>query len=314
MRRAGSLLALAACALAGCGGATAAVPRPLGPLRWAPPALHDPTTIVLGDGYTETRLYPRHDYIVQLPPHPKRGGVTLLGGHNVVLIGGEISVPARTPRGRENDRYRRALYIKGASGTVHVEGVRFDAEAGAQWDAVDIAAPAAVVQLENLRIDGVRGGVDDFHADVVQPWGGVGALRIDRLTASSNYQGLTIPIDTGPIGSARIDHANLRGLAAGAQGNGHLLWLTTGSQTCRSYPVQLSDVWVRPRAGVSLAHTVWPQRRRPGPCAVRARGRAVSWPGLRGVHGSVRAGTPPHGDFVPRSVAGVGYVTPGYRR
>ena len=162
-------------------------------LRWPPPRLVDPATIKLpSTGYTESQLDPDRDYIVDLPARDKRGGVTLIGGHNVVIVGGHITVPRSA---QPEDRFRRALYIKDATGTVHVEGVVLDSAPGAVWDGIDIAAPEATVQLENVRVDGVRGSLAGYHGDVVQPWGGVRALRVDRLSASSDYQGLTIPID-----------------------------------------------------------------------------------------------------------------------
>jgi hypothetical protein len=287
------------------------VRRP-GPLRWAPPELRDPETIALDDGYTDMTLDPERDYVIELPHGDKHGGVTIEGGHDVVLIGGHVTLPPGAPPGAANDRYRTGLYLKGQTGTVHVEGLLLDAAPGVRWDAIDIDAPAATVQLENIRADGVRGGFHSFHADVVQPWGGVRALRIDRLTASSNYQGLTLPIDKGPIGGARISHVDLHGLAAGAQGTGHLLWLTTGSRTCHDYPVLLHDVYVSPRAGETLADGVWPQRGRPRGCAARVRRGVASWPRLPAVHGVVHAGSPPDGAYVPPGVAGAGYVSPGY--
>jgi hypothetical protein len=312
-----ALLALAVCASTGCGTSTTdaatRVPSRPGPLRWAPPALTDPIEITLADGYTETSLDPARDYVVRLPQHVKRGGITLAGGHDVVLVGGHVTVPAGAPPGRENDKLRRGLYIKGATGTVHVEGVLFDADPGIEWDAIDINAPAAAVQLEDIRVDGVRGSFGGFHGDVVQPWGGVRSLRIDRLSASSNYQGLMIPIDKGPIGAAHVSHVDLHGLASSAPGTAHLLWLTSGSRTCDSYPVGLGNVWVQPPAGVLVRRSVWPQPRRPGECGARTRRGHVSWPLLPSVHGYVHAGVPPGGSYVPRGRAGIGYATPGYR-
>lgn len=283
-------------------------------LRWAPPHLVDPTTITLGNGYTDTYLEPSRDYIVKLPKNDKLGGVTLEGGHNIVIIGGQITVPANpAPAGHFYDRYRTGLYIKGATGTVHVEGVLFRGTRHAVWDAIDINAPKAAVQLENIRAEGVHGGFWTFHADVVQPWGGVRALRIDYLTGTSNYQGLTLPIDEGPIGSAQVSHVNLRGLDSEIELGGHLIWLTTRSTSCRSYPVELTDVYVQPRPGLTLAESVWPQRGRPRRCAVKAvHGRYVFWPSLSDIRGRVLSGLPPGGSYVPSGVAGTNYVSPGY--
>jgi hypothetical protein len=314
LRRPLALLLVGSCALSACGAAVVGAPSTLkrGPLRWTPPTLTAPKTIRLGEGYTETTLDPSRDYVVELPRQRKLGGVTLVGGHDVVIVGGHITVPARQPAGQWNNRRRTGLYIKGATGTVHVEGVLLDGAPGAVWDAITIAAPRATVQLEQIRIERVRGGLHGFHGDVVQPWGGVRLLRIDRLSASSNYQGLTIPIDKGPIGAAQISHVDLRGRLAGAEGGGHLVWLTTGSRTCRSYPVRLDDVYVQPRPGRPLAGSVWPQRGRPR-CGARARGARVSWPRLRRVRGDVTRGVPAGGSYVPPGAAGARYRTLGYR-
>ncbi len=273
----------------------------------------DPTTITLGSGYTDTELDPTRDYVIRLPQHDKLGGVTLEGGHNIVMIGGMITVPTGAPPGHFYDRYRTGLYVKDATGTVQVEGVLFDGTPEAEWDAIDIDAPLATVQIENVRAESLRGRFHAFHADVVQPWGGVRALRIDRLTATSNYQGLTIPIDKGPIGSAQISHVDLRGQSAGHQLGGHLLWLTTGSETCRAYPVELADVYVKPRAGLTLRESVWPQYRRPRSCGAQSRRGYVFWPSLPEIHGRVLYGSPPGGSYVPPEVAGLSYVSPGYR-
>jgi len=266
---------------------------------------------VLGSGYNRISLDPARDYIVALPPTGAQG-VTLDGGHNVVLIGGRITVPADLPAGRADDALRRGLYVKGATGTVHVEGVLFEGAPGAVWDAIDIAAPAANVQLENIRVEGVHGGFHSFHADVVQPWGGVRSLRIDRLTATSNYQGLMIPVDQGPILAAHVSRVDLRGLAVEVDGNGHLLWLTSGSRSCRAYPVDLFDVWVQARPGTTVRRSLWPEPGHPAGCAARARRGRVSWPRLP-VRGVVHAGAPPGGSFVPPGLAGPDYVSPGYR-
>jgi hypothetical protein len=304
-------LALCAC---GAKATEGTVATRVDPLRWPPPNLVEPVRIDLGDGYTNTHLSPETNAEIVLPDRDKVGGVTIEGGHNIVLIGGEITVPAGSPPGAGNDRFRTGLYIKGATGTVHVEGVRFSGVPGAVWDAIDLAAPRATVQLENLRVDGVRGGFHGFHADVVQPWGGVANLRINRLTASSNYQGLTIPMDLGRIGRAEVSRVNLRGLDRDVDEGGHLIWLTSGASTCAIYPVQIRGVYVMPRADLGFGHSVWPQVGRPQGCGAHVMRGAAVWPALADVRGRVHSGNPPNGYFVPRGVAGLDYVSPGYRR
>jgi hypothetical protein len=305
------VLALASLLLAGCGGANADPPAEL--LRWPPPTLSNPERIELSQGYTHTTLALDQDATIQLPAGKKLGGVTIEGGNDIVIIGGEIDVPASSSDAGSGNRYRTGLYVKGATGTVHVEGIRFGGSRGAEWDAVDIASPSATVQLENIRVDHVRGSFAGLHGDVVQPWGGVRSLRIDRMTASSNYQGLMIPADLGPIREADLSHVDLHGLDRRVEKGGHLLWLTSGASGCAAYPVRLKQVYVEPRSDLSLGGSVWPERRRPAGCAARVTAGTASWPRLPSVEGVVRSGSPAGGPYVPFGTAGGDYVSPGYR-
>jgi hypothetical protein len=279
-----------------------------GPLRWAPPKLVNPITVTLGDGFTRTSLSTTRDYIVKLPPTLKQGGTTIIGGHNVVVMGGAVT----NPTGALDDNMHRAgIYIKDATGTVHVEGVLIDDTAGEQADGITIAAPAATVQLENLRVVGLHGGFHTFHADVVQPWGGVRDLRIDHLTGVSDYQGLTLQEDLGPIGSAEISDVDLTATTpATLDGGGHMLWLTTGSTTCTAFPIAFSNVFVTPRPDRTLANSVWPQLNTPGACH-EIGSTLATWPTLP-YTGGAQVGAPADGSFVPAGVAGTGYASPGY--
>lgn len=307
---AAGLLALAL--TVGCGDSEARPDPGGGPLRWAPPNLVNPRRVQLGDGYTNTTLNPDRDARIILPKHDKVGGVTIEGGHNIVLVGGEVTVPPGGPPGVENDRYRTAIYIKGATGTVHIEGVHLQGYPGAVWDGIDIDAPEATVQIENVRVDGITGQYSGFHGDVVQPWGGVADLRISRMTATSNYQGLTLPIDLGPIGRAEISRVNLRGLDRETDEGGHLIWLTSGTVSCLAYPVRMRGVYVRPRSDHRFGHSIWPQTDKPGGCRAQLARGVASWPALVEVKGEVHNGSPPHGDFVRRGAVGLQYSSPGY--
>lgn len=298
------LLATAAIA----GALLPAAPAAADSLRWAPPPLTNPTTIELGQGFTITSLDRTRDYIVKLPPYKKLGGTVIRGGRNVVIVGGHISVPPDQP----DDTHRRALYIKENAGTVHVEGVLIDASAGGVSDGIAIASPESTVQIQNVRVAGLTGTQSGFHADVLQPWGGVGALRVDRLTGSSNYQGLFLPRDLGDIGSVSLSRVNLFPAPGPYEGGGHMLWITPGLWSCQSYPLELSEVYVRPRSGASLPWSVWPQRDAGFGCPNSATAEGgVTWPGLQ-VRGQVKPSTTATTDFVPEGAAGVGYASPGY--
>jgi len=286
------------------------VPDPVrcAPLRWAPPQLQDPQTIALGQGFAMLHLTPGRDYVLRLPPGRKVGGTFVEGGRNVVVIGGHISVPT----GTVSDSQRRALYFKDQTGTVHVEGLEIDGSAGGEADAIAINAPQATVQIENVRVDYLHGRQSGTHADVVQPWGGVGVLRIDRLTGSSHFQGLTIPIDQGPIGSASIADVDLHALAPDVPGGGggDMLWLTREG-TCNGYPVQLENVYVTTRANRTIGDSLWPHTHDGTRCAGVQSGATISWPALP-VQGFVTSGSPPGGAYVPSGSVGDDYHSPGY--
>ena len=278
------------CGLAACapGSASAAT------LRWPKPTLANPITVQLGTGYTHTTLSSARDYVVKLPATQKRGGTWLEGGHNVVIVGGSITIPSGLPASATSAQ-RTALYIKGATGTVHVQGVLIDGSGGGQLDGIDINAPQATVQLAYDRVVGIRGGERSWHGDVVQPWGGVKALRMDHFTGSSNYQGLFLDPSAGPIGSVQLSSVNLVATTtAPLDGGGVMLWLNTDASVCSKYPVTLENAWVAPRPGVSLAGTVWPS-------LLTLAGACPK------VTGPLHVGIPPSGSYVPAGAAGIGY-------
>jgi hypothetical protein len=271
------------------------------PLVWAPPVLTNPTTLAVGQGDRSYTLDTTKDYIIDLGGVPHVGALRITGGRNVVMVGGTIALPALSSQ-------PTALNIKNSVGIVHVEGVEFDGTSGHQADAIQIQAPDAIVQIENVRADGLLGAYDANHTDVIQPWGGIELLRVDRLTADSNYQGIFTRPDQGPIGAVDLRHVDLtfNDSAATASG-GYLLWMTTG---CDMAPTSLSDIHIQPRSGKSIGAAVWPTTSDAN-CPVHvAEGRAT-WPTLP-VTGAVVEGRPDGGSFVPAGSAGPGYVSPGY--
>jgi hypothetical protein len=167
-------------------------------------------------------------------------------------------------------------------------------------------------------VDGVYGFHNQFHAHVIKPFGGVSGLRIDKLTGYTGYQGLTLDTELGPIGSADISRVNLVAIRKQVWGpgnnGGQMIWLTHDAACRQTYPIRFGQVYVQPRAGTDLARAVWPMATGGVACpAQAARNDAeVSFPSLP-VEGIIQRGAPPHGDFVPEGVAGIGYVSPGYQ-
>jgi len=283
-------------------------------LTWSPPALVSPETIVLGTGKTSTTLDTTKDYIIKLPTSLKTGSTTIIGGRNIIMIGGHITIPPTDPTA-DPDLDRRAVYLKNNVGVVHIEGLLIDGTGGGEMDGIAINSPLSTVQLQNLRIVGVKGTDSTMHADVVQPWGGVKELRIDKLTGESYYQGLFIPVDQNSITKTTVLNTNLRayGQAYGGGGGGYMLTLT--KYGCSTYAVKLENVYVEPRPGRQLNKSVWPDINTASTqgCKVNIAGNTANWPTLTQIEGSVVGNAPPNGDFVPAVAVGLRYSSPGYK-
>ena len=74
-------------------------------LYWPSPTLSHPTTIKVTNDNTRLILEPDKDYVIQMPPTPvtSEGGVWLVGGRNIVMVGGEIFNDTPIADGTETD-------------------------------------------------------------------------------------------------------------------------------------------------------------------------------------------------------------------
>ena len=150
--------------------------RPRG-LRWAPPTLTDPITINLpATGDRRLNLDNSRDYIIKYPSVRRVGELCVRGGRNIVIIGGASTIAPHTGTGVRN------IQLSDKPGemdgrVIHIEGLDIDGSGGGEADGIGIGTPSAIVQLENVRITGLIGHLSSTHADVIQTWGGVKALR-----------------------------------------------------------------------------------------------------------------------------------------
>lgn len=170
-------------------------------LSWAPPALVNPVDLHVKQGTRRLLLTTGVDYRIHLPkgePLVVTNDFQIIGGRNVVLIGGEIRF---TTAGR-------MLYIKGIAGqtaprTVHIEGLKVGAAGddhnlmteGVNIDSQD--EPHLTVRFQNYhqatRVNGYYKNADGTmgpHADIFQYWNGPYALQLDRVYGETNYQGV----------------------------------------------------------------------------------------------------------------------------
>jgi hypothetical protein len=277
-------------------------------LKWAPPALVDPVIVTIAPGDFSASCQGRDCRLVW-PAGKHVGAVRIFNPHNLVSIGGWNTVPQ--PADHSNAPPSRILEVSGATGVVHIEGLLGDASAGGMSDGLDFNSPRATVQVENVRIDGIFGFYDQFHADCIQPFGGVAVLRVDGFTCRTAYQGLSIwPVSASPPGwSAVLQRVNIVSIGPAVWGahntGGYVYWPCATSACAKVARTTLSDVYVEPPPAASFASTVWTGR------AVTPMAGAISFPGLP-IDGHVTLGPPPGGDFVPPGVAGPGYASPGY--
>jgi hypothetical protein len=297
------------------------------------------------------------DYVLKLGHVSGPGGLTVNGGRNVVMIGGQITSP---PDGVERNGWAMRFYDQ--TGTVHIEGVLIDSSN----DGITIQAPQATFQIENVLISNNHALRDDFsdaHPDLIQTWSGPKAVRIDRFTGYTDYQGFTwMNAGDGYVypGSVTATNVNIRALAPqpntvakwpdGSTRNkpdlGAAVWHVSTATTfsCSScfidtgwydqgYRRKLDDSiggfmnadgsYTDPYYefhGTDGASYLSPQNppggvgNKTNPADLgRRQGDVISWPKTpQLVNEKWAAGVPSDGDFVPGTVPGVGYTSPGY--
>lgn len=257
-------------------------------LSWSPPRLSDPEVVQVSAQERSLELDPARDYEVRLPPGGLRaaGGLVVAGGRNVVIMGGEIHVPAASEL---DDHVGRGLFLRDQTGTVHVEGLLIDGPGLSEGINLD-QREGATVQLQNIRIGQIGVPDDDFsdmHPDLLQTWAGPRRLRIDGLTGTTTYQGFfLLPSQFGdqpPPEQVSLRNVDIEGRGPAA----YLLWRDEDLE------VSTENVWVKPAPGRAEEQLLWPTR--------------VDWPG-------VELRKPPGGDFVPARSVGIGYESPGYER
>jgi len=284
-------------------------------LFWEPPLLEDATLIRVSarPSSTAINLERDRDYLLLFPDEPVTKGLGIVGGRNVVIMGGEISIPHQD---EPTIASRRGLILRDSTGTVHIEGLHLGGEDISEG--IQISNPQAIVQLQNISIIGLHArdqeDFSDNHPDVVQPYGNVEELRIDRLTATTDYQGLFLSAPEGH-GPAIVRRTNIKGDPTAR----YLFWVRPDDD---AGAVELHDVWLdvpdERRGGIGRA--VWPdvssnRSRRPSIETGSDGIRRVVWPDSMEprIYGEIKAGTPPDGDFVKPGNAGTDYESPGYR-
>ena len=274
-----------------CVSAANSAPRQL---TWSPPELENPTTIKVSDANRSLKLDQTKDYIVELPKdQPLNGGLSIWGGRNVVVIGGEILVSS-------NDL--RSVYLQQNTGMMHFEGIHVrglnagDLKEGFNFNH---RQTNCVVQIQNVRIEKVHGSRDGHHADILQTWAGPAELRIDGLTGFTQYQGMFLlpnqhfTFEKGGFLPKKWIFKNIN--LEGDEESAYMLWAPSPAQ---QWSIEIENVWVKPQASKrgNRDMFLWPKP---------TQANDQFW-------ADVKEGVPSGGDFVPLGSVGLGYVSPGY--
>ena len=215
------------------------------------PVLDHPQTITVESKPVPQhfRLKPDQDYVVRIGPASggfiETPGVKIVGGRNIVLIGGHIKRPdgsatndPATGAPNPNHTAKGTLNLLGQSGTTYVAGLLIDNDNqfgadGIDFGGADIGGGMASGDfvLRDIRIEGVAGmahaanGHAVLHADGMQAWGPLRSLSLDAVTVVSSYQGLNFQPEF-PLGLVTLNRVNLRYPPGDA--HGYAFWLGTG--------------------------------------------------------------------------------------
>jgi hypothetical protein len=278
-----------------------------GKLTWAPPALSDPVTYrVSGEGPGTITVPEGQDSIVAFDG-PVNRRIRMDGGRHWIVRGGEVDNNREWP----NIEEQAGLQFQNVTGTAFVEGMLIHGRYGKDGIRVAAGGSQTTLIVQNSRIVDRMSGPDDYHADVIQPFGGIRSLKVDRLTGSGDYQGQMWKQEPGTtFGPTDFRRVNFRAVRPQKE---YMINLVMSSPT---EPVRLTEVYTESDpdfvdGDFCRAHT--PSGR--ADCATDEDGRQyVTWSDTPiQVRGRVTEGPPPGGDFVPAGAAGMGYVSPGYR-
>jgi hypothetical protein len=277
-------------------------------LAWAPPALTNAVTLNVTNANRRLFLDNTRDYRLNITETLHRE-LWIEGGRNVVVVGGHITIDQLGSDDSYQDNTAVKIRYGAAGGTVHIEGLLIDGAYVA--DGIAVATPRNI-QIENVRVERTY-ALKGAHPDCFQTQAGAGAIRFDRFTCSTELQGIFLRDDTYAIGSSDFRHVNITGTPGRV-----LFWQTTPKAS-----ISLSEVWLHTDSPwgpfpwwvyPSTDGKTWDGKTDLTRIAVVSADGSYLWfaGSTNTISGRINKGRPPNGDFVPRSLVGMSYASPGY--
>jgi hypothetical protein len=152
---------------------------------WQPPSLTAPVTINVTNANSKLYLNAGQDYVVNMPSTPLTvsGGLWLIGGRNVVVVGGEIRNDSEDISSTAQVDAHYGVYLKNQTGTVHLEGLWIHGVGIGQAIVTD--EPQATVQVENCRLESLHPVTQWIHTDGIQSWRGPYELNLYNDTVQT---------------------------------------------------------------------------------------------------------------------------------
>jgi hypothetical protein len=262
-----------------------------GPLKWAPPAQSNPTTINVPVSGGTWNLAATQDATLALPTNQVvTGRIQVNGGRHIRLIGGKMDGSGITGT---SGFAATALVFNDMGGpspavqpTIFLEGLHMDLSARTDKDLIVAggwnsstdrstwARPR--LYLQNSLLQGARWSGGSFHPDNIQKNTPLGGVKAYQVTSESVYQGFFLPTQEGPDGGGwnqggapdnELERVNFK--ARNETRAGYMLWLNWDSNASTSqqwppvpmpYTLLGPDVWVEGKTGDTLASDlVWPR-------------------------------------------------------
>ncbi len=216
------------------------------------------------------------------------------GGRNITISGGSLTNYTGTGAALLyfTDNGTDGAAVPGR--VIYVAHVHEDLSVGDQRDAIGLQTPSAIVELEDIHVVGVHGAGTQNHSDIVQNYSAVRALRVDRLTGSSDYQGFFIRPQEGAIGQITLRRVNLQLNPSSTDAYSQILFLSNPDGS--TDPISFDQVYVdNTRSGQTAQAAVYPDGTASPSSSFN--GTQISFPSYPQLQGTIEAGTPSTGNF-----------------
>ena len=284
------------------------------PTAWNPPALSNPIIIDLNtkpSSWSGQRIYSKRDVLVIGKTSGSRPGFTIASSANpnrIIVMGGKYTSRI-TIRGFYREIYLEGVHVNNGGqindGLVACGALKSGAPNHPVYGRYGTGRPRVVFQ--NVIVEGIQGNNAAYHADIYQPQGKVGSLRIYNFTGKSGHQGFMI--DEGNLTGINhwvgvwLQRVNLRHI--NHHNHASALWHRALNP---SHKVWTKDVYITQKSGTTFQNqSITPGVHVAGSGVWHASQNMVTLNKVIGSYKDVIKGTPPGGDFVKSWQIGANY-------